>query len=100
VSAFSPPAAALPATQQGQTATAPVVNAATTPAIPVRSAEKKDSNSQLIGVLVLLAGAAVALWSYRSSRADALGARGAGTEQIGGLGRFARAREGIAPRLG
>ena len=68
--------------------------------IPVRSRRKKDSSSQLIGLLVLLAGAAVAIWSYRSSAAGALGARGAGTEQIGGLGRFARAREGVAPRLG
>jgi hypothetical protein len=98
---FTPPVAALPPSQQGQTATAPVVNAATTPSIPVRSADNNDdNNSQLIGLLVLLAGAGIAFWSYRSSQAGASGPRTADGEHIGGLGRFARPREGIAPRLG
>jgi hypothetical protein len=100
-SKFTPPAAALPPTQQGQTATAPILDAATSPVIPVRAADAKDNNnSRLMAILVLLAGAAVAFWSYRTSSAGAFGRRGPETEQIGGLGRFARAREGIAPRLG
>ena len=87
--AFTAPAAALPPSQQGQTATAPIAKAATTPTVAVGSAGGKDDNkSQLIGLLILLAGAAVGLWSSRSSvTAFVNGTEG---EQMGGLGRFAR----------
>lgn len=100
--AFSTPVAALPPSQQGQTATAPITNAATTPVVPTIpvGSSADNNNSQLIGLLVLLAGGAVAFWTQRQSQAGMLGATSGAAENVGGLGRFARPREGIAPRLG
>jgi len=96
---YSAPVAALPPSQQGSTPSAPAATAtAPSPTIPLSSSPGgDDNNSRLIGLLVLLAGLAAALWSSRSAvTAFVNGTEG---EQVGGLGRFARPREGVAPRL-
>lgn len=104
--AFTP---ALPEAEQGLTATAPVVQERNAPldASPVSAV--RDNRG--LGALVLTLGGGALLWSAQQPTpaprrlgpfqvADATPATaGAGPGDTAGLGRFARARSGQAPRL-
>lgn len=92
--------ASVPAAEQaGPTGVAPPLQAA-----PV-SNDAGSSSGRTLGILVLIAGAALAFWAYSSSMTAAVApvvpvAPPPGTEPvIGGLGRFARPRLGPPPSL-
>lgn len=94
----SAPTAALPPTQQGLTPSAPI-NTATQQTVGIDASDGEGNDtSRLIGMAVLIAGAALAFWSYRGGGPWAVATTA--EETLGGLGRFARQREGVAPRLG
>jgi hypothetical protein len=98
------PTPALPADKLGQTATSPVRNAATTPQLAVPAAATgNESNTRLLGLLVLVAGLGLALWAWRDeAKVKVLPgqtAEGALVVEEGGLGRFVRPRTGAPPAL-
>jgi hypothetical protein len=97
------PTPAVPADKAGATATSPVQQAATAPQIALDAASTKDGRTRPLGILVLLAGAGLALWAWRSdnlARIAAAGtAAGADDGAPGGLGRFVRPRAGQPPAL-
>ncbi len=104
--AVSPVQPALPAEDQGLTATAPVIQAKTPAPVlqPVRSL--KSGGARALGALILVLGAAGTWWFGQQAppMARKLGRfAGAGTPavvtEVGGLGRFARARTGEPRRL-
>jgi hypothetical protein len=95
----SPAEAALSATEQaGPTGVAPVAAA---PA----ATTSEPNRGRTLGILVLLAGAALGFWAYSGSAAGRGGAAvpvapPPGAEPVmGGLGRFARPRTGPPPSL-
>ncbi len=119
VLAAQPVRAALPAAEQGATATAPVLTAQT-PA-PLPAAATSGTDGRLLGLLVVLCGLGLLAWARTQpvpehrvlSRFGVAGAAAAaGTTQVvdlgaatgdgrvGGLGRFRRARDVPARRLG
>jgi hypothetical protein len=99
-------APSLPAEDQGLTATAPVVQQRNAP-LPTASRAAEDH--KLLGVVVLSLCGAALLWSAQlpTPALRRLGGFGAEAppadpgpaEETAGLGRFARARSGPAPRL-
>ncbi len=120
--------AALPADEQGQTATAPILSAANPlPPTPLPAASDR-TDGRLLGVMVALCAGALLFWSsqqptpaHRSLSRFALAAAGgtaggstAGAEdapvdlaaaipeekRMGGLGRFRKVRDTPARRLG
>lgn len=105
VPSFAP---ALPEADQGLTATAPVVQQRNAP-LPASPVDVVEDHKVLAMVILALCGAAL-LWSAQlpmpairrlggfapSGRRDE---DAGGPEQMAGLGRFARARSGSAPRL-
>jgi hypothetical protein len=96
------PTPALPSDKLGQTATSPVRNAATTPQVAVPAANAaKQSNTRLLGLLVLVAGIGLALFAWRDdAKAKAVSAGPDAPEgEEGGLGRFVRPRTGAPPAL-
>jgi hypothetical protein len=98
-SASFTPTPALPADKLGQTATSPVRNAATAPKVAVAAATGNDSNTRLLGLLVLVAGLGLALWAWRDEAKVKLVPAEAAVPQDGGLGRFVRPRTGPPPAL-
>src|SRR5581483_3466723 len=98
-----PVATGLPADKVGETATAPSKQAATAPGLDsalASAAPAKDRN-KTAGYLVLALAAALALYAYRQ---DNLMARNGGAvpgapEEVAGLGRFAKPRQGQPPAL-
>lgn len=106
VPSFSP---ALPEADQGLTATAPVVQQRNAP-LPASPVEVAEDHKVLALVVFALCGAAL-LWcaqlpvpAIRRLGGFATSVRPAGDgdpsqQQVGGLGRFARARSGPVPRL-
>ena len=107
-STFTPPASVAPAASTGLTASE---QAGPTGAAPVQAAPAANTTEapkgRTLGILVLLAGAALGFWAYTGS---ATGGRGfvpaaapvpaPGAEPVvGGLGRFARPRRGPPPSL-
>jgi hypothetical protein len=94
---------ALPATQLGETATAPAKQAASQPALDASTATpaaaRKDRN-RVPGFIVLGVAAAVGLYAWREDNAmKAAAPLGTSEPTPGGLGRFHRAREGQPPAL-
>lgn len=123
--ASQPAQAALPADEQGRTATAPALNSSNAlPPAPLRAASGSDGgDGRLLGVLVALGAAALLFWTTQlqvpgrqtlSRFAMAAGGGGAHAaagpvdlaeripeeKRMGGLGRFRRARDTPARRLG
>lgn len=111
-SSFTPPptvpvAAAAPS-GVAPVAAAPNSNFAPAPIQAVPAANTSDTKKgRTLGVLVLLAGAAIGFWAYSGSlMGGGAGAAGggvaaAGAEPVlGGLGRFSRPRNGPPPTLG
>ena len=97
------PTPALPADKIGQTATSPVRNAATTPQVALPVAAAKETNTRLLGLLVLVSGLGLALWAWRDDgKVKVLPGQTAEGELVvheGGLGRFVRPRTGPPPAL-
>jgi hypothetical protein len=94
------PTPALPQDKLGQTATSPVRNAATTPQVAVPAAAAvKDTNTRLLGLLVLVAGIGLALWTWRDEAKVKVVPAEAAAGEDGGLGRFVRPRTGPPPAL-
>jgi hypothetical protein len=98
-SASFTPTPALPADKLGQTATSPVRNAATAPKVALAAATGNDSNTRLLGLLVLVAGLGLALWAWRDEAKVKLVPAEATEARDGGLGRFVRPRTGPPPAL-
>lgn len=124
--ADQPVQAALPADEQGQTATAPILSASNPLAPEPLRASNGGSDGRLLGLLVVLCAAAVLYWSSqqelparRTLSRFAVAAGGASVttaapedgpvdladqvpaeKRMGGLGRFRRVRDTPARRLG
>lgn len=110
--ALPPVRAALPAAEQGATATAPIAQAGQPPlAVPTLPATG-GSDGRLLGVVVVLAAGALLYWSSQQplpqrqllSRFASAAPHQAevvvpASETVGGLGRFRRERTGAARRL-
>jgi hypothetical protein len=99
------PTPAIPADKAGQTATSPVQQAATAPQIGINASDAENGRTRTLGILVLVAGAALGLWAWRSDNLARLAAAtagatdAAGDKSAGGLGRFVRPRTGQPPAL-
>ena len=97
---------ALPADEQGRTATAPVLQA-TNPAPQAAAAVAGGRDTKVLGLLLLAAGAAMLVVTKRPDLlgglvgAGAAGAGGAAADEpaLEGIGRFARPRRGNPPSL-
>jgi hypothetical protein len=97
---ITPVSTGLPAEKVGETATAPSKQAATPPINTAVSTPAKDRN-KTPGYIVLAFAAAVGLYAWRQDNLMAMGGgplAGAPAEP-GGLGRFARPRQGQPPAL-
>jgi hypothetical protein len=110
-STFSSPSTVAPAVASAGVAAAPVAAAPVQATVASNTSEAKRGRT--LGIIVLLAGAALAFWAYSGSVSGAMsGLAGGGTVAgagsppaadqpvIGGLGRFARPRQGPPPPLG
>jgi len=99
---------ALPESDQGLTATAPVAQQQNPPLAAEPLAERDTKDARSLAAVVLVVGGAAALWASQRStsspgRLGRFATPGAAPEGIlsapGGLGRFARPRTGPVPRL-
>jgi hypothetical protein len=93
------PTPALPQDKLGQTATSPVRNAATTPQVTIPAAAETSDSTRLLGLLVLVAGVGLALFTWRDEAKARAAPLAAITTEDGGLGRFVRPRTGAPPAL-
>ncbi|MEY2438576.1 MAG: hypothetical protein QOF97_3412 [Acidimicrobiaceae bacterium] len=93
------PTPALPQDKLGQTATSPVRNAATTPQVTIPAATETSDSTRLLGLLVLVAGVGLALFTWRDEAKARAAPLAAITTEDGGLGRFVRPRTGAPPAL-
>lgn len=114
--ASQPAQAALPADEQGMTATAPALSAANPLETAAPAAEVGD-DGRILGAFVVLVGAGLLVWSTQQptpapqllshfatsrpvSAAAAAGPAAPAEDVVGGLGRFRRSRHTPARRIG
>jgi hypothetical protein len=103
-STFSAPSTVAPAAASAGVATPVAAPVQATPAVSTIPSTKRG---RTLGILVLLAGAALGFWAYSGGVAGGVsgltgGANGgtAAEPVMGGLGRFSRPRQGPPPPLG
>lgn len=92
----APAAPAVSPEEQGQSATAPILQEATNPSTLGSQPIATNRDGRPYAVLLLLAAGAGFLWEQRHR--NQLAADGP-TEEVGGLGRFVRPRTGTPPSL-